>query len=99
MTSCVVTQEELCQQPEKRKENRQSVTGQINDMDTRKGSASVGNTEKAGHKADSVQYIENRQCYKTEKKKQKFIFKSFELDMNAILNTDAKLKEAVIKFF
>ena len=31
--------------------------------------------------------------------KQKFIRESFQLDMNAILNADAKLKEAVIKLF
>ena len=68
-------------------------------MDTHKGGASVGNAEKAGWKADSVQSIENRQCYETEKGKQKFIHESFQLDMNPILNTDAKLKEAVIKLF
>ena len=55
--------------------------------------------EKAGQKADSVQSIESRQFYETEKEKQKFICESFQLDMNAILNADAKLKEAVIKLF
>ena len=99
VTSCVVTQEELGQRPEKHKENTQSVTGRINDAEARIGSADVGNTEKAGHKADSVQSIENRQFCETKKEKQKFIHESFQLDMNAILNTDAKLKEAVIKLF
>ena len=55
--------------------------------------------EKTGRKADSVQSIENRQCYETEKEKQKFIRESFQLDTNEILKTDAKLKEAVIKLF
>ena len=59
----------------------------------------VGNTEKAGLKADSVQSLENKQCYETEKEKKKFTCKSFQLDMNAILNADAKLKEAVTKLF
>ena len=44
-------------------------------------------------------YIENRQFYETEGKKRQFICESFQLDMNAILNMDAKLKEAVIKLF
>ena len=43
--------------------------------------------------------IENRQSYETEEEKQKFIRNSFQLDTNAILNVDAKLKEAVIKLF
>ena len=92
-------QEELGQQPEKYKEITQSVTGRINDADTCIGSASVGNTEKAGRKADSVQSIENKQSYETEKEKRKFIRKSFQLDTNAILNADTKLKKAVIKLF
>ena len=46
VTSCVMTQEELGQQPEKRKENTQCVTGRSNGAETRIGSASVGNTEK-----------------------------------------------------
>ena len=78
---------------EKHKEDTQSVTGQSNDMDTRIGGASGGNAEKAG------QSIENRQFYKTKEKKLQFICESFQLDMNAILNEDAKLKEAVIKLF
>ena len=57
------------------------------------------NTEKAGWKADSVQSIGNRQCYETEEERQKFIHESFQLDTNAILNKDAKLKEEVIKLF
>ena len=44
--SCVVTQEEQGQIPEKRKEDTQSVTGQSNDSDTRIGSASGGNERK-----------------------------------------------------
>ena len=99
MISCIVTQEELGQHPEKRKENTQSVTGRINDADTRIGGTSVGNAEKAGQKADSLQSIENRQCYETKKEKRKFIRESFQLDRNAILIADAKLKKAVIKFF
>ena len=99
MTSCVVTQEELGQQLEKGQENMQSVTGQINDAKTCIGGASVGKGEKAGRKADSVQSIENRQCYETKEEKRKFICESFKLDTNAILNADAKLKEAVIKLF
>ena len=55
--------------------------------------------EKAGRKAECVQTIGNRQSYETETEKQKFIQESFQLDMNAILNADAKLKEAVIKLF
>ena len=39
VTSCVVTQEELGQQPKKRKENRQSVTERINDTETCIGGA------------------------------------------------------------
>ena len=43
--------------------------------------------------------MENRQFHETEGEKHKFIFESFQLDTNAILNVDAKLKEAVIKLF
>ena len=43
--------------------------------------------------------MESRRCYETEEEKQKYIRESFHLDTNAILNTDAKLKEAVIKLF
>ena len=63
------------------------------------GGASVGNMEKvgkAGWKAECVQTIENRQSYETEEEKRKLIHESFQLDTNAILNADAKLKEAVI---
>ena len=66
-------------------------------MDTRIGGASTGNTEKAGRKTNSVQSIENRQFYKTKGEKCQFIRESFQLDTNPILNTDAKLKESVIK--
>ena len=99
VTSCVVTEEELGQGPEKQKENTQSVTEQINDTETRIGGASVENAEKAGQKADSVQSIENRQYYEIEEEKQTFIRESFKLDTNAILNADAKLEQAVIKLF
>ena len=67
--------------------------------ETHIGGTSVEKTEKVGRKADSVQSIENRQGYETEEEKQKFIRESFKLDLNAILNADAKLKEAVIKLF
>ena len=76
VTSCVVTQEELCQQPEKRKENMQCVKVKSNCADTHIGGANVGNTEKvekAGRKAECVQTIEIRQSYETEMEKQKFI--------------------------
>ena len=80
----------------------QCVTGQSNCTETCIGGASVGNAEKvekAGWKAECVQTIENRQSYETEEEKQKFIRESFQLDTNAILNADAKLKEAVIQLF
>ena len=99
MTSCIVTQEEQGQVPVKRKEDTSSFTELINDMDTRIGGASVGNAEKAGQKADSVKSVENRQFYKTKVEKHQFIRESFQLDTNAILKVDAKLKEAVIKLF
>ena len=47
----------------------------------------------------TVQSIENRQFYKIKGEKHKFIHESFQLDTNAILNVDAKVKEAVIKLF
>ena len=68
----VVTQEDLGQQSENRKENRQSVTGRSKSTITCIGSASVENTEKvekAGQKVEWVQTIENRQSYKTEEEK------------------------------
>ena len=94
-----MTQEELGQ---RHKENTQCVTGRSFCPETRIGGTSVGNAEKvekAGRKAECVQTIENRQSYETEEEKQKFICESFQLDINAILNADAKLKEAVIKLF
>ena len=97
--SCIVMQAEQSQTSGRRKENTQSVTGRSIDMDTRIGGASVGDAEKAGRKADSVQSIENRQFYKTEGEKPQFIHESFQLDTNKICNADAKLKEALIKFF
>ena len=63
VTSCIVTQAEQGQLPEKRMEDTQSVTGRSNEIDPRIEGANVGNLEKAGQKADSVQSIENRQFY------------------------------------
>ena len=60
VTSYVVTQAERGQTPEVRKEDMQSVTGRSYDMDTLIGGTSVGDLEKAGRKADSVQSIQNR---------------------------------------
>ena len=60
VTSSVVTQEKLGQRLEKCMENTQRVDGGINDVETCIGVPSVGNTEKAGRKADSVQSRENR---------------------------------------
>ena len=99
VTSCVVTQAEQGQLSEKRKENTQSVTGHSNDSDTRIGGTSGGNAEKAGRKAGSIQSKEDRQLYKTKGEKHQFICECFQLDMNAILDVDTKLKEAVIKLF
>ena len=72
VTSCVVMQEELGQQPGKRKKDTQCVTGRSNDEETCIGCASVGNAEKvekAGRKAECIQTIENRQSYETEEEK------------------------------
>ena len=55
--------------------------------------------EKAGQKSDCKQNIENRQTYETDEEKQTFIRESLQLDANAILNAEAKLKKAVIKLF
>ena len=99
VTSCLVTQAEQGQTPQSRKEDVQSVTGRSNDMDTWIGGASVGDVEKAGRKADSVQSMENGQFYETEWEKCQFIRESFQLDTNQILNADEKLKEVVIKLF
>ena len=82
VTSCVVTQAEQGQLPEKRKENTQSVTRWSNDTNTLTGGASGGNLEKAGQKAGSVQSIENRQFYEIEGEKHQFIHESFQLDTN-----------------
>ena len=43
----------------------QSVTETSNETNSCIGGASVGDTEKAGWKADSVQSVENRKFYKT----------------------------------
>ena len=93
VTSCIVTQDEQGQTPEVHKEDMQSVTGQSNDADIRIGGASLGEAEKAGRKADSVQSIGNRQFYEINKEKHQFIHESFQLDTNKILNAEAKLKE------
>ena len=80
VTSCIVTQEELGQQPEKRTEDTQCITGRSNDTETCIGCASVGNPEKvhkAGQKAECIQTIENRQSYETEEEKQTIIRESF----------------------
>ena len=95
-----MTQEDLGQQSEKCNENTQGVTGQSNCAETCIGGTSVGNVEKveqAGQKAECLQTIESRQSYKTDEEKGKFIRESFLLDTNAVLNVDAKLKEAVIQ--
>ena len=97
VTSCIVMQDKQGQTPKVRKEDMQNVTGQSNDMNTHKGGASLGDVGKAGRKADSVQSIENKEFYQTKKEKGQFIRKSFQLDMNEILNSDAKLKKAVNK--
>ena len=55
-----MTQEEQGQTPAECSDATQSVTGTSNDTGTLIGGASVGNTEKAGWKADSVQSVENR---------------------------------------
>ena len=83
--SCVVMQAERGQTLEMLKEDTQSVTGWRYDVDTHIRGSSVGDTEKVGRKADSVQSIENRQFYKTKGEKRQFIHESFQLDMNAIL--------------
>ena len=54
------------------------------------GGQSVGDMEKAGQKADSVQSIENRKFYETEEDHCQFIRESFQLDVNKILNADEK---------
>ena len=94
-----MTQDEQGQLLEKHKEDTQSITGLSNDTDTRIGGASGEKVEKAGRKTGSVQSIENRQFYKTEREKHQFSSESFQLARNAILNAVAKLKEAVIKLF
>ena len=44
-----------------------------------KGRSSVGETDKAGQKADSIQSIENRKFYETKEEKRQFICESFQL--------------------
>ena len=48
---------------------------------------------------ECVKTIENRQSYETEEEKRKFNCESFQLDTNAILKMDGKLKEAMIQLF
>ena len=45
---------------------RQSITGKINNSDTCIGGAGVGDAEKAGSKADSIQSVENRNFFETK---------------------------------
>ena len=71
------TLDEQGQTLEVRKEDMQRVTGQINDTDTCIGGTSVGDAEKAGQKAYSVQCTENRQFYETKKEKCQFVCESF----------------------
>ena len=81
--SCVVTQEELGQQPEKYKENLQCVKVRSNCTETCIGGASVRNAEKvekAGLKAECVQAIENRQSYETETEKHKMYSRKFSIE-------------------
>ena len=77
-------QEKKDQAPVENSDVMQSVTGKSNDMDTCIGGASVGDAEKAGRKADSVQSIENRTFYETKEEKWQFICESFQLDANEI---------------
>ena len=56
VTSCIGTQAEQGQLPEKHKEDTQSFTGRSNDTDTCIGGASGENAEKAG----SVHSLEKR---------------------------------------
>ena len=77
VTSCIVTQEEQGQTPVEHSDTMQSVMGKSNDTNTHIGGASVGDTEKAGQKPDSVQSLENRKFNENEEEKQKFIPKVF----------------------
>ena len=59
VTSCIVTiQEEQGQTPAEHNDTTQSITYTSNDKGTCIGGASVGDTEKAGWKADSLQSVE-----------------------------------------
>ena len=84
VTLCVGLQEEQSQAPSERSNAMQSVARMSNDRDTHIGSASEGDAEKAGWKADSVQSVENRQFFETEEEKLQFTCESFELDKNKI---------------
>ena len=48
------------QTPAERSEATQSITGSSNDMSTSIGGTTGGDAEKAGRKADSIQFIENQ---------------------------------------
>ena len=67
--SCLVTQEKQGQTPAEHSGAMQSVTGMINDMNTHIGGTSVGDAEKVGWKADSVQSVEKIKFYETEEEK------------------------------
>ena len=58
-------QDEQGQTSKVREKDLQSVTGKSNDRDTHIGGTSVGDMEKKVWKADSVQFIENRQFNET----------------------------------
>ena len=55
VTSCKVTQEEQGQTPAEPRDTTQRITGTSKDTSTCIGGGSVGDTEKSGWKADSVQ--------------------------------------------
>ena len=93
VTSCIVTQAEQSQLLEEHKEDTQGITGQSNDMDTCIIRASRENKEKAGWKEGSFPKLKKKSVNLS------IIHKGFQLDMNAILNADAKVKEAMIKLF
>ena len=65
-------------------------------MGTHLGGTSVEDSEKAGWKADSVQSVVNRQSYKTEEKKRKFIWESFQLDKEQNIKCRCKIKRSSV---
>ena len=70
-------QEEQGQTPAEGSDATQSVTGTSNDKGTGIEGASIGDTEKAGWKAGSVQSTENRKSLKKLEEKCQFIGKFF----------------------